>query len=145
MRIRLPTTLMPRGVALALASLLPARLAGQSCKPASDTTAAIIGRLTYWLTVTDPAKVTLRDTKFKIPVVPTRQLVVATDSRICAKAAQAYAAEFARSPSPSVFTITMGSGSLTWYAVYDPSADYHELSTVLIFDRRWNRYGGYTW
>lgn len=146
MRIRVLRRSVAQSVLLLLLSVGSwDHVAAQSCRPAGDTTNAIIRRLTYWITVTDPAKVSLRDTKFKIPVVPTSQLVVATDPKVCTKAAQVYAAQFARSASPSVFTIQMGSGGSLYYAVYDPAADYHELSTVLIFDKRWNRYGGYTW
>lgn len=146
MRTRLLGGLTRSGALLVLVGMVPApRLEAQSCRPANDTTKAIIARLTYWITVTDPAKVNLRNTAFKIPVVATNKLVVATDTKICAKAAQAYAARFGRPTSASVFAVVMGSGASTWYAVYDPSADYHELASVVIFDRQWNHYGGYTW
>jgi hypothetical protein len=119
-------------------------LSSQTCRTADSRSRAIIQRLTDWITTTDPAKVQLRNNSFHIPVVPTNQLVVITDAQTCRKASTAYAAELSVAQAP-VYAIQMGSGTSTWYAVHDPSFHAGELGAVIIFDKRWKRFGGYSY
>ena len=84
-----------------------------------------------------------RDSVFRIPVVPPDQLVVVSDERICRRASRAYAKRLRVAPGP-VHVVQMGSGSSTWYAVYDPVGGTQpgQMSAVLILDRRYRYLGG---
>lgn len=135
-----PLVMRSSGLVLVASAWWASTASSQTCQPADSRSRTIIQRLTDWITTPDPAKVQLRNTAYHIPVVPTSQLVVITDAQACRKASSAFAAELGIPQAP-VYTIQMGSGASTWYAVHDPAFHAGKLGAVMIFDKPWKRYG----
>ncbi|MGE5285655.1 MAG: hypothetical protein ACM3ML_00320 [Micromonosporaceae bacterium] len=112
-----------------------------------DTTAArgawLVHRLGYWMTVSDTAKIRLREQAFRIPVVPPDSIWVVHDSSLCQAAAVVYARQFGAPPLP-VAVVELRGTSDRWYAVYGAHVRAGEFGTVLIFDQTWRRVGGWT-
>jgi hypothetical protein len=116
-----------------------------TCRPAGSGTNALIQRLTYWMTTTDPQKIQLRNNAYHIPVVPTSTLVAITDQKTCRKAGGTYASQLGTTPAP-VDVVRGGSGNSTFYAVHDPTVGTQPggFGAVLLLDKTFKRIGGWS-
>ena len=117
--------------------LPPSIVAGQSaCLPAAPRSNVLIGELKEMMTTTDSERVADRDTLFNVPVVNPDDVTLVTDGTICAKVIAAYVA-----PRPArVFVIKLGTKG---YAALDPVGLAGEFQSILIFDRKFKRIGGW--
>lgn len=132
------------GLVTALALVAPAStLSSQNtkCRPADAMSDRLIVELRNWMTTTDPERVADRDNVYKIPVVGTNQIALVTDERICGKLIQAYAALSGTYTPASIYVIKMGNKN---YTVLDPTDLAGDFRTVMIFDSRYVRVGGWT-
>jgi hypothetical protein len=136
-QLRLPFVLL----ALSVAAGPVLGQGSTKCHPADDNSAGLIARLKDWVTTTDPERVDQRTNIFKIPVVDPKFIVLSTDEKICAKLVQAYAGVSGGYVPASIYVVKMGP---KYYAVLDPTDPAGEFNTVMIFDSKLLRTGGWT-
>ena len=136
----------------------PARAQTSSCRPADSYGPRLVADLQKLVTATGPGVIAARDSLYHIPVVSPASITLVTDAQTCSRAAQALtnfeasrqvvtdatvtsAATTAASNSRTVVVAKVG----THWAVEDPNAAPHgRFLTVVLFDSRWRRVGGYT-
>jgi hypothetical protein len=128
------------------AQVTPQAAPASMCLPADEKSALLITVLRNWVTTTDPQKIADRDQIFHIPVVPPPTIALVTDKTICAKGSKAYATRVKSPVAGPVYVIQMGSGNSVWYLVHDPTPapSGGEFNSFIVFDKRWNRYGGWS-
>ncbi|HUF65997.1 MAG TPA: hypothetical protein VMM17_08470 [Gemmatimonadaceae bacterium] len=111
------------------------------CRPADWRSDGIISHLKYRISATDPRDIRLRDSVYRIPVVPPNQITVVTDERICAKLVDAYSRGASGWVPVNLYVIKLGDNH---YAVMDPEHKAGGFSMVMIYDSKYVRVGGWT-
>lgn len=111
------------------------------CRPADSYTEMLIGTFKAEVTSTDPHVVSLRDSVYRIPVVPPDEITLVTDEKICAEIIQAYANLKGGAYTPArVYVIKMGSKG---HAALDPDRKAGEFSILHIFNTKYVDVGGW--
>jgi len=111
------------------------------CKAADQTSSDVIAELKYWMSATNAEFVYRRDSVFMIPVVSASQISVVTAETTCQKLVMAYALLPKSYTPPSLYVVKLGNKG---YAVLDPTDLTGDQRTVMIFDTKFKRVGGYT-
>jgi len=128
-------------VVLAILSVLSggsiaAQGGGATCRPGSDPIAQnYLGYLQTLMTTTDTLLIRLRDSLYRLPVVPANQVALITDTQKCARAARAVKSDLEAGGLPlfqNVILIQVG----THYVVTDPSVRRGEFSLARVLDNQ---------
>jgi hypothetical protein len=111
------------------------------CRPADSYTEMLIGTFKAEVTSTDPLVVSLRDSVYRIPVVPPGEITLVTDEKVCAEIIQAYSNLKHGAYTPArVYVIKLGSKG---HAALNPDRKAGEFSILHIFNTKYEDVGGW--
>jgi hypothetical protein len=114
----------------------------KKCRAADQTTASIIAQLKQWVSTKNPERMAQRDTIFHIPVVDPKTITLVTDETMCGKVITAYSklsGGGAYTPA-RLYVFKHGSKG---FVGYDPDRGIGEYGSVIIFNTKFVRIGGW--
>jgi len=134
------TTLKPIVALITLTALLwrPGQAQGSevTCRQATDPVAQnFVAYLQTLMTTSDTLLIRLRDSLYRLPVVPSSQVVLVTDAQKCARAARAVESDLEAGglpPFQNVILIQVG----TFYVVTDPAVRRGEYTLARVLDSK---------
>jgi hypothetical protein len=124
---------------------VPAALQAQTiCRGSDRTSVNLIQQIASMLTVGDPLRVSLT-----VPVVPSSQVTLVSDSTICSRALQVQDSVIAESdsdytapfPTRTLYVIKIG----TYYASLDTHDNTSEWKSVYFWDDHWRFLGFFSY
>ena len=121
---------------------LPVESQVKKCHIADDVSAGLVFELKDWATTADTTRVRLRNTVYKLPTgIDSNAIALVTNERICGKAITGYAAASGGYAPTTLYVIKLGQKG---YAVLDPTDNAGDFETVMFFDMKYQRVGGWT-